>query len=215
MTRTGSKPFTVRLPRRCTAVMATVALALAGCSSESRAAQNGSSSVSPSAPALSSTTTPTTSSTISSSGTPSTSPGVAATGTTTDTPSYEAFTVMAGPPPAEADPPVSAVSNTGTGFQAPLSVAWAKSGQILFVTTYGSSSCPSVVEAQIQVISTRPQRLTLRTSNPDKPRGTAPQGCTMDLVPTTSTVPVPAEINPTKPVTVEIDGRTLVLPGRR
>lgn len=124
-------------------------------------------------------------------------------------PSYEAFTVQVGPPPAEAEPAESAAGTPG--FLTPLSVAWAKSGQILFVTTYGSSSCPSVVEAQI---STGPQRLTLRTSNPDNPGG-APQSCTADLSPTTSTVRVPADINPAEPLTVVVDSRTLVLPTRR
>lgn len=189
----------VRFARCPAALMASLVLALVGCTARTDAAQGGSPSSSSSAPH------------VSVADTASSTPEVSSA----DTPLYEAFTVRAEPPPAEAEPAVSAAENTAPGFLAPLSAAWAKSGQTLYVTTYGSGSCPTVVELLIKVVNTKPQRLILRTSNPDNPRGTAPQSCTMDLSPTTSTVSVPIDINPAESLTLVVDDRTLVLPGRR
>lgn len=152
----------VRFARCPAALMAALVLALVGCNGRTDAAQGGLSSEASSS-----------ASDVSAAGTASSSsaPGVSAA----DTPLYEEFTAQAKPPPAKAEPPVSAAEKNAPGYYlAPLSAAWAKSGQTLYVTTYGSGSCPSVVESQIKVVSTKPQRLILRTSNPDNPRGTAP-----------------------------------------
>lgn len=179
-------------------------LVLAGCTSS-----NGTSATAPSAVASAlSTTAPSSDTTASRESSPSVS-------SSTATPTYVPHTVGAGPPSGVAA--VIRVQTDGGGpvYLLPMTLAWAKTGTTLFVTTNGSHSCPQVVEAQMTPVSTGPQRITLRTSDPHNPSGAIhPYWCTADLTATTSKVTVPPSIDPTKPVVVTLNGRTYALPGR-
>lgn len=128
------------------------------------------------------------------------------------TPTYVPFTDHTGPPSDVAAVVTASTQGGGTVFP-PLTFAWAKTGNTLFITTYGSRSCPSVVEAQIRLVTTGPQRLTLRASDPENPGGGL-QTCTKDLSPTTSMVTVPSDIDPAKPVVVTLNEHSYTLPGR-
>lgn len=137
-------------------------------------------------------------------------------GTDTATTTYVPFTVRAGPPSNNVITVVTAETGVdGAAFTPPLTFAWAKTGNKLFVTTFGSQTCPQVVD---QVVSTGSQRLTLHTSQPYSgyafADGQTMPVCTADLSPTTSTVTVPPVVDPTKPVIVTMNGRTYNLPGR-
>ena len=75
------------------------------------------------------------------------------------------------------------------------SATWAQDHQI-YVTTYGSSSCPRLPTS---VKAHGPHEVRIKIAEPDG-------NCTSDLGPTTSTVKLPAEIDDTAALTVSIDG---------
>ena len=139
-------------------------------------------------------------------------------GSATTKPTYAPFTVKVGPPTKDIATPVTVQTEVaGNGaFIPPLILAWAKTGSRLYVTTYGSQTCPEVVD---HVSSPGFQRLTLHTSMPFTGTSIGQDGetnmvCTADLSPTTSTVTVPRAIDPTVPVAVSVNGRNYTLPGR-
>ena len=132
-------------------------------------------------------------------------------------PTYAPFSVTVGPPTKEAAAVVTVQTEVdGSGFIAPLVLAWAKTGSRLYVTTYGSQTCPGVVD---HVSSPGLQRLVLHTSMPftgtSVGDGQTDTACTADLSPTTSTVAVPPTINPNVAVVVTVNGKAYTLPGRR
>lgn len=96
--------------------------------------------------------------------------------------------------------PPSAVSASATGPAA----AWAADGALELVT-WGSGFCPNL-PTSVEADGTT--RVSVKTEEWHPP-GT--YGCTADLTPTTSTVRVPDGIDVTSPVTVTIDGQSVIL----
>jgi hypothetical protein len=72
-------------------------------------------------------------------------------------------------------------------------VAWSPEPGLLYVVTYGSSSCPSIAEAEATAADAG---VTVTLLPPD------PGMCTMDWAPTTTVVAVPAGTDETVPMTV-------------
>jgi hypothetical protein len=204
--------------KRLVLVLVTGALLLAGCAST--AAAPGESPATGQSPAATTTAAPAPAST----GQPTAATGRSAaigqsvTATATATATYAPFTVTVGPPTKDAAAVVTVQTEVdGSGFIPPLVMAWAKTGSRLYVTTYGSQTCPEVVD---HVSSPGLQRLVLHTSMPFTGTSVGQDGqtetvCTADLSPTTSTVAVPPAINPSVAVLVTINGKAYKLPGRR
>ena len=91
------------------------------------------------------------------------------------------FESMRGLPNGIAEPPVETVAGAG----------WNEAGDALHVITYGSSSCPLV-----------PKALTASDAMVEiELEAIGGAVCTMDYVPTTSTVPSPPGLDPTQAVT--------------
>ena len=101
--------------------------------------------------------------------------------------------------PTEANPDLSPVA------------VWDAAGQYLFVTTYGSSSCPNAV---LRVVQTEDQQLELSTTNSEAALlgTTSTQICTADLAPFTSSVVVPDGVVRTEPLTVIVENNEIVVP---
>lgn len=81
-------------------------------------------------------------------------------------------------------------------------VGWASAGRI-YIVTMGSSTCPNL---PVTVRPDGPHRLIIKTKLHAPARA-----CTADLGPTTSTVALPASIDPSTPLRVEIDGHIMTL----
>ena len=98
------------------------------------------------------------------------------------------------------------VPTTEDGASALLvTAAWGEPGQLRIVT-WGSSGCPELpdsVRGTAHAIIVTTQALN--------PSG---GGCTGDASAATSTVAVPAEVDPTRSVAITINGTTITLPGR-
>jgi hypothetical protein len=94
---------------------------------------------------------------------------------------------------------------TETGSDQPVAAAaWTTSGE-LAITTWGSGSCPYLVES-LEVAG--PQQLhAVIEPIPDRP-------CTMDLGPMTSIVRLPAGVNPDQPIRLDVRDAELLLPPR-
>jgi len=75
----------------------------------------------------------------------------------------------------------------------------------VYVTTWGSGSCP---ELPTQVRAEGPHRLVVKTRQ-HLPKGATV--CTADLGPTTSTIQLPSKIDIAAPITVEVNGTVLTL----
>lgn len=73
---------------------------------------------------------------------------------------------------------------------------WTAEDGLLYVVTYGSSTCPLVAEPDATVSASGSVVVTF-VPLPDSP-------CTMDLVPTTSVVEVPSEVDAAAPVAVDL-----------
>jgi hypothetical protein len=90
------------------------------------------------------------------------------------------------------------------GDQPVAAAAWTTSGE-LAITTWGSGSCPYLVES-LEVVG--PQQLhAVIEPIPDRP-------CTMDLGPTTSVVRLPVGVNPDQPIRLDVRDAELLLPPR-
>lgn len=80
--------------------------------------------------------------------------------------------------------------------------AWTTGGE-LAITTWGSGSCPYLVES-LDVVGPQQLRAVIEPS-PDGP-------CTTDFGPTTSVVRLPAGINASQPIQLEVRAAELQLP---
>ena len=104
-------------------------------------------------------------------------------------------THVPGLPPGVSEPPGGLAAGTPTPF-----ATWALSHEI-YVTTWGSGSCPvlptSVRAHGAHEVRIKTAELFLREGD---------HACTSDLGPTTSTVKLPADIDDTAVLTVSIDG---------
>ncbi|WP_179951047.1 hypothetical protein [Xylanimonas oleitrophica] len=79
--------------------------------------------------------------------------------------------------------------------ESPAGAAWTAEDGLLYVVTYGSSSCPALTEPRATGDATA---LTVQVLPPD------PGMCTMDWAPTTSVVAVPEGADGGEPVTVHL-----------
>ena len=85
-------------------------------------------------------------------------------------------------------------------------VSWAEPGRRVYVTTFGSGSCPELPQ-RISAQGRHRVSITTATRLPAND-----EVCTLDLAPTTSTVTVPPGIDVSISVDVEVDGKTVRLP---
>ncbi len=98
------------------------------------------------------------------------------------------------------------VPTTDAGASALLvTAAWGGPGQLRIVT-WGSSGCPELPDS----VSGTGHTMTVTTKALNPSGG----GCTGDAAAATSTVAVPAEVDPTRSVAITINGTTITLPGR-
>lgn len=96
-------------------------------------------------------------------------------------------------------PGLDAPVDGGTG------AAWSAEPGLLYVVTYGSSSCPLVAEPEAAV-----RDGAVVVTFVEIPPDTV---CTMDYVPATSVVAVPSEVDASAEVSVELEGEgTVVVP---
>ena len=87
-------------------------------------------------------------------------------------------------------------------------VTWARRGARIYVTTYGSGSCPKLPR---DVQAEGRHRVVITTAVEPGRDATA---CTYDLAATTSTVALPTEVDSHGPLDVDIDGKTFRLAPR-
>ena len=108
-----------------------------------------------------------------------------------------------GPPPSIQDAVLEA-GVTGSGLPEGVTppddggsagAGWAPDDGLLYVVTFGSSTCPVVAEPE----ATLSGDTLVVTAAP-----TSDGPCTMDLVPTTSVVGVPDDVDASAPVTVDL-----------
>jgi hypothetical protein len=88
-----------------------------------------------------------------------------------------------------------------------LQAFWIEEGDSIAIAISGSSTCP-VIGGHISVIEPAGQGNTIAISTmplPDRP-------CTMDFVPHTSVFWTPSKVTPAEPLTIQVDGREIVLP---
>jgi hypothetical protein len=87
-------------------------------------------------------------------------------------------------------------------------VGWSRSGELLFVVTFGSGSCPRLVD-DAAVVGTDRVRIDLSPMAP--PPGSPSSDCSSDLGPYTSVVKPPVGISSSRSITVTIDSQTFEL----
>jgi hypothetical protein len=104
-------------------------------------------------------------------------------------------------------PGVTRPAPTSTDIPNPV-VAWAGARQ-LYVTSYGSSSCPSLPSL---VQASGSHYLNIKTASNLAPGDNA--YCTADLGPTTSTINIPDAIDVSSSIIIDIDGVTSSLQPR-
>ncbi|MDC7121368.1 hypothetical protein OMK64_07445 [Cellulomonas fimi] len=80
-------------------------------------------------------------------------------------------------------------------------VGWAPDDGLLYVVTFGSSTCPIVAEPEATLAG---GTLTVKVG------ATSTGPCTMDFVPTTSVVGVPADVDENAPVTVDLGDQVVL-----
>lgn len=123
-------------------------------------------------------------------------------------------------PPASVAPatvPTAWAEATGGPGESTVYVFWATHADLLVVTTFGSSSCPKVVE---QIVRTRDQTVNM-TIVEDKPPIPTPtpyryvaSACTADIRPRTVLISPPGGITSAKPLEVIVGGTVIRLPKR-
>ncbi|MCS5718329.1 hypothetical protein N1027_09270 [Herbiconiux sp. CPCC 205763] len=88
-----------------------------------------------------------------------------------------------------------------------LQAFWLEEGDSIAIAISGSSTCP-VVGSRIRVVEPKGEGNTVAIDTvplPDQP-------CTMDFVPHTSVFWTPSKVTPAEPLTIQVDGREIVLP---
>ena len=114
-------------------------------------------------------------------------------------------------------PPTLLTSVAANSDPNKVDLSWATHGDVLLVTTFGSTSCPRAVE---EVIRTGPRSIRLELTAPyaaahvPPPSGGYPHVCVSDLRPYTSIVEPPTGIEPSNELDVTIDQATYHLPAR-
>jgi hypothetical protein len=114
--------------------------------------------------------------------------------------SSSVVTYVPGIAAGESAPPQSTADQTPNPF-----AAWASKPRQIYVTTWGSSSCPRLPTS---IESDGPRRIHITTSDNV---WSDDEGCTADLGPTTSTVTLPKDVADSAPLAVTIDGTTTQL----
>jgi hypothetical protein len=102
-------------------------------------------------------------------------------------------------------PPPSVTASPRAANDTSPSVAWAQPDEI-YVTTFGSSSCPRLPTS---VKASRPHRVTVKTAQ--RYLHKSDTSCTADLGPTTSTIRLPGGIDATSTLIVTVDGTPVTL----
>lgn len=76
--------------------------------------------------------------------------------------------------------------------------AWLNGGTMIGVVSYGSSTCVPTVDA-VEVVDDGTLSVTLAEGESDKP-------CTMDYVPRVTLIDVPADVDPSQDLAIEVQG---------
>ena len=88
------------------------------------------------------------------------------------------------------------------------SAVWLQQGGQLAITTWGSSSCPTV-GTDIKVVEKAGEGNTVEIVTKDYPED---QACTADFVPYTTVFWTPLDVTTTEPLTVRIEGEEIEVP---
>jgi hypothetical protein len=89
-----------------------------------------------------------------------------------------------------------------------LQAFWIGEGDQIAVAISGSSTCP-VVGSHISVVDEKSEGNTVAITTVPIP---GDKICTMDFVPHTSVFWTPSRVTPAEPLTIQIDGKEIVLP---
>lgn len=113
------------------------------------------------------------------------------------------------------------------GMPGDVRVAWSRDGRTLLLTTWGSGSCPAVVDSvtgsigddgtqQLDLFLVDTQSAPARSTAPGLPtpreRPSYPQACSGDLVPLTMVIAPPAGFTPHRALRITAGGWTVTLP---
>ncbi|WP_382303868.1 hypothetical protein [Herbiconiux sp. UC225_62] len=99
------------------------------------------------------------------------------------------------------------ISQESEGGDDGLQAFWLEEGDSIAIAISGSSTCP-VIGGHISVVEPAGEGNTVAITT--MPVSDGP--CTMDFVPHTSVFWTPSRVTPAEPLTIQVDGREVVLP---
>lgn len=138
-------------------------------------------------------------------------------GSTTNAPSTDAtgevvFSTAAFPDPRSVPPTMITKYGAGLGPDM-VSIGWARSDDLLVVTTFGSGSCPRLIDKVVRETGNSIRIETSAESAAASPPTTT-RTCTADLRPLTTTIRPPAGISAHQTLVVKVGSREWRIPPR-